>query len=550
MSHEHDCLTSGCCGKDFYGISLTCQNCFKPYFLECLKHRQEVIELTTAFGMANIPNSQSANTFTYKVKKLFETGSIFEFICIACKTQGSRMEHSQNHKKHIDELNQQLAASRTSLDELNQKYNEIGKKCDKELTNSNDLAAKLSRANEQLSFYESNAITLNGQIAQLQVINNDLKSQLDGYQAQGESHQMVTNENDPVTNSSLATANEQLLIKIIQAFSNTTGELENRIANEFSVFRDLSSSDNENTKKRKRTLDGMSQSLQPNATTISPLQQALLTHPPPPIQRPSIILHPPSEDKTVPKGVFEIHISKFRNDTSEESISEYILERSSIKDPNLFTVELLVKRNEDVKRKKHVSFKVTTLRHKVYEILMDERLWAPNFSARDFSKNNDRPTNINKYTNNRQISTNESSPLRSAMRSSGRSESGIVRQRSARVNFNDSANRYKRNVNTVDDHNTPRSSRRATSRPNNGPVRDSNQQSYQPQSVQYAYPGNSNIGPISYAPFLGLPHQFGQQQIIPPQYQWSQPQQQQKQLQLQQPQKQQQFVQSQSHIQN
>lgn len=104
---DHNCISNGCKGKEFHGISLTCQNCYKPYFLECLKNQHEVTELIKSFGINNIPDTHTANTMSYKVKKLFEPASVFEFVCVSCKAKGNRMQFA-HLKNQIDTLNQQF----------------------------------------------------------------------------------------------------------------------------------------------------------------------------------------------------------------------------------------------------------------------------------------------------------------------------------------------------------------------------------------------------------------------------------------------------------
>lgn len=88
-------------------------------------------------------------------------------------------------------------------------------------------------------------------------------------------------------------------------------------------------------------------------------------------------------DKKEDSPQYTIHVSKFMPDETERNIVDYILQRSSIKDPNLFTVTKLFGKRPRPDQSKFVSFKITANGRSVYDCLMSPELW-PNVTVRRF----------------------------------------------------------------------------------------------------------------------------------------------------------------------
>lgn len=90
-------------------------------------------------------------------------------------------------------------------------------------------------------------------------------------------------------------------------------------------------------------------------------------------------LIPPYEENKPKKGLYEIHVSKFDRGTMEKNIEEYI-KNTNIKNEDTFKIEKLISKKED----KYVSFKILTFKKEIYTEIMDEKLWEPDFKARDY----------------------------------------------------------------------------------------------------------------------------------------------------------------------
>lgn len=96
-------------------------------------------------------------------------------------------------------------------------------------------------------------------------------------------------------------------------------------------------------------------------------------------------LKPPQQPKNnaTMNGVFEIHVSKFDNEYTENDLIEHIMQNTTIVVAEVFTVEALMSQNQSDERG-YKSFKITTLKKQIYDEIMDESLWAPEFTARNF----------------------------------------------------------------------------------------------------------------------------------------------------------------------
>ena len=131
--------------------------------------------------------------------------------------------------------------------------------------------------------------------------------------------------------------------------------------------------------------------------TRSQTKKKLLTNPSNVVVQTSNELEPPIE-KNKPKpsrSVHEIYVSKFKNDTTTEKIIQHVITKSTVKNRDLFSVELLAKPNGNVQKLSYVSFKITTCSETVYEAILKEEIWAPNFTAAPFSKQKLQSKNAN-----------------------------------------------------------------------------------------------------------------------------------------------------------
>lgn len=89
---NHDCTVSGRTGA--FGINLTCQNCLRPAFFECIQTRKEVCESMDAFDFMDLQYTSSfegQQEITNRIKhSLFSPSSVFEFVCVKSKSNGNR----------------------------------------------------------------------------------------------------------------------------------------------------------------------------------------------------------------------------------------------------------------------------------------------------------------------------------------------------------------------------------------------------------------------------------------------------------------------------
>lgn len=98
-SEIHNCVDNDCSGSSFGGNNFTCALCTQPMFVSCLSDRPEIVcmlNLVTHTG-----KKASNMDLNSAIVSLFSNDSVFNFICLECKSRGSL---SEIEKCHEDEL--------------------------------------------------------------------------------------------------------------------------------------------------------------------------------------------------------------------------------------------------------------------------------------------------------------------------------------------------------------------------------------------------------------------------------------------------------------
>lgn len=384
--NTHDCIVSGCKGAMYFGLNLTCQCCFGPIFMECYHTRHEVYDFLEAFGLTNqtipIPTQQQIIS---KIKSsVFASGSVFEFICLKCKSKGNRfIVAAEQHNEHQLELQR----VNNELKELNKIRTQITNKLTTETALTHELSNKLKQTEllHQQSMEKINE--MNAEIHRLNMLNTDLQSQIsniNSVQSYG-SAAMDTNTSPSlsVSESMLQTYNEAICSTVNNRMNEIITRIENTLANHHTEL--VGQINGEESRKRKAP-NGVNGSNIGAASVQYMAHLNSLNH--------TIIntvssneLEPPVE-KSKPKqvrSIHEIYVSKFKNDTTPEKIIEHVINKSTIKNRELFSVELLVRPGENVNKLSYVSFKITTCSESTYDAILKEDVWAPKFEAVPFS---------------------------------------------------------------------------------------------------------------------------------------------------------------------
>lgn len=101
--------------------------------------------------------------------------------------------------------------------------------------------------------------------------------------------------------------------------------------------------------------------------------------------------------QNIRSGFFEIYVSRFDKSTSCEDIVNHIIRRTNCS-ADTFAVDMLANQHR-LQRNTFISFKISTFRKDTCDMLLDEKLWAPNFSARLFDHQPRKERNVN-FENN------------------------------------------------------------------------------------------------------------------------------------------------------
>lgn len=176
---NHDCVLSGCSGSSLFGISLTCQNCFKPVFIECIQTRNEVAELIQALGSFERKSTSSVSVQQQLAAKIenciFASTSVFEFVCVKCKSLGNRfigaIDKQNEHTAKLQGVSNELESAKKPL------Y-DVSSRLKSETENANKLHVKLQQSHSQMQQANDNIVQLKFELEQQQILNRELQSKL------------------------------------------------------------------------------------------------------------------------------------------------------------------------------------------------------------------------------------------------------------------------------------------------------------------------------------------------------------------------------------
>lgn len=403
---NHDCTTSGCNGNALYGINLTCQCCFKPVFLECIQTRKEIVALTEAFEFGSLSNTSpfsGQHQLTNKIKNiLFAQGSVFEFLCVKCKSNGNRFiaasETEKEYEAKVNELSNELLS-------VKQQLNDVGIKLASEQSKANELAAKLYQSNELIQQHIKTVQQMTAELTQLQHENSELQLKLDAATQTSPNQDSSPMDTEQIPTTMLSSYNQSICEAMNTSFGTMLARVESLMADQ---YRNLVDALGDNGAGKKRKMPNDTNGLNLSAPPFAPQSAA---HNPSQVNTGSSFELEPPEERIKPKqlrSTYEIYVSKFKNTTTAQNIVQHIIGKSNIKDRDLFSVELMVKQKEKIPKLSYVSFKITTCSSKVNDELLKEEIWAPHFSAVPFSSQNEKVWNGQKTTDGNKNPKNSS----------------------------------------------------------------------------------------------------------------------------------------------
>lgn len=266
---NHDCTASGCIGQSLFGINLTCQCCFKPVFLECIQTRNEVAELIQAFGFFDQQHTsssyQSQQQLTTKIKNcVFASSSVFEFVCVKCKSLGNRFISA------IDKQNEQTTKFNeisNVLESTKKQLNDVKNKLKHETENANKLHTKLQQAEIQNQQLHDAMNKLNFDLEQQQIVNRDLESKFNSVNHDQTNGTGTAMDIDHLSSQILTSYNEEIRNSLSTLLESTVARIENSMSTQYNNLIDTLS-DNDQLSKRKLPRDTNGLNAAPSSFTL------------------------------------------------------------------------------------------------------------------------------------------------------------------------------------------------------------------------------------------------------------------------------------------
>lgn len=113
---------------------------------------------------------------------------------------------------------------------------------------------------------------------------------------------------------------------------------------------------------------------------------------------------------TIGENVYDIYVSQFNPTTTCDDIVNHIAANTDFTSDDFEVILLANKRLMKFKAYSYVSFKISTSAVNVYNDILNEKLWAPDFSAKPYNQKSSNKSNSNK------IDSVASEPLRQNLR--------------------------------------------------------------------------------------------------------------------------------------
>lgn len=499
--NDHNCVTHDQ-NQLFHGLTILCSACLKIWYLGCLPEDQDVKQLLKILGLTGVnATSDTAKLYAYNsLRLLFNNDSMFSFICPACKSNDNTFSGLKTiNEKLTDKIKDLKTANKKKDDKIKELNEEV--KMIKSQANQNEKSTK-NNVNEII-----------------EPINNVVRPENDGISSQMQMDVDTIDNERPLTYSDieqmLKTFNSKICSEVKELLQNNNAQNDEKVA-----------------KKRKfnKITDGFLSQQTPlfisdNVNNLDKNEQENDK-----LKRPQLNdnnglfknskLKPPVKQISQGNGIFEIHVSKFASEVDESDISEHIMQNTTVLVPELYTIEELKSQKDN---RLYKSFKITTLKKHVYDEIINEQLWAPEFKARNFiALNNTKLTTDkgraqNRFTKQMHKEVNFETPK------TGRSTFQDREQKSyQRKNFRnkfDSRNNFNRNRN-YDSRQNQRPPWQADKTPNNryanNNMRNENSQIpfYVTQPPQFAYcyaPQNQMQQPFFEQPQAQVQQQTQQQ---------------------------------------
>lgn len=355
MSLECQCGGRQCKSVKHEGAYLTCNCCKKQYLWECIQNKREV--LTFIAALRKTAESGTPQKLQIRIKSIIHCDSLFEFICPKCKAEGNQRDAinkmKNDYKEKISDLKERIIALEMANNDLNDQI--------KMKNNKNTMAGE-----------------------------NDIE--------------MDTNELSDVAKEVIS-ANITLANKITETINIMNGDIEARIRLEFEKIQNnmMNSNLQEPERKRKRATAAST-----SESTNTPKNEACSKEK---IKKPK----PPQSYTDENREVYEIYVSKFHINTTEKEIETFILDKTKIKSSDLFKVTKL-NGLRPAKSREYVAFKITTLNYEAYKIIINNKVWDPDFNARDFRQNETKGNDNNEPRKSYRKSSYNNTPQRFDMR--------------------------------------------------------------------------------------------------------------------------------------
>lgn len=393
----HVCVQDECEKNDkLSGLHFICYVCKKKAFTYCAIENDEVKRILVALKIIVVDRNGTVHAkITDETKTdfdlLFGATSHISYTCNNCRELNmlEALKRTLNDKKlaikNLTEANNsmqkateiEILSKNDEIKQLNDNIQEMQQQIDEknkligELTEASDHPNKITDYGIQSTDIGDKNVPSNFEEMSNKLLNSMsamLKCELEKISSK------VANEceNMKTYYTSLLNENGNNIKgpKRYNPFSNRTVTFETPQSNE-SIDNDESNQNDHRTKFSVNLIPGEPNTPAQNETSEQQQQNQQHTSF-------SDRLNVPVNSNNRIEEVYAIHVSRFPLNIVVDDIIQHIMNNTEIINPDAFKIERLDKLGSDF-----ISFKISTLKHDVYKMILD--IWAPHYTARNFN---------------------------------------------------------------------------------------------------------------------------------------------------------------------
>lgn len=356
----HNCVDKNCDGASFGGISLSCSWCTQPTFMSCLTDLPELKfifhSMMPKIVNTSKPTQSDVVNINNFVTSVFTSNSVFDFVCLECKSRGSFKVIEKNYEDQLIQMRVSMQQLKIMIDEQKNSHSRAIETLSHELQMANDKIKDLADNQNKSSVNDNFADTMKS----IEFLVNDMR---------------VNSETQAKNLENLSSAIHLLQSKVNIQPNGLNIEITSPAMHENDGRTDVQDVLLTNTSPEQRgntVSSNVSHVIGTTSNSIPDLQ--------PPVRN---LSEPASSSSS--ENVYSVYVSKFHTETTCDDIARYVIRKLNVTSDKFKIAMMTTDKMRKRENFSFVSFKISTSFVDIYNKVLDEKTWSSKFKAVPFS---------------------------------------------------------------------------------------------------------------------------------------------------------------------